>query len=1151
MVRETQERAWKSRWDHNVNLQTRRGYMSFLGNFKENLQKLFRQKDAPSHDSSSEEISEPSSQDTHGIKGRGSRDLKNEAGAPSVESEITSARSLFKIRKLPEDRLEFYSLLDNYRLFCTRARITGDLASFFGEKDASGIIPSIVEVPVDPGETIRVQTFNRAKSNHSEKFHILAAALKEAGDGTKLATFTFNLGPEEIAFEFLLPAPLPCLDFKEVIETKKVFEQIPPVSHMGMLIKTYLLVEKPGGEEADVMLTLMKLAAGIPNDRVQKLLTETPEILQKLTHIECAGIDFLRDYLNQQNIQIHSSHLASLCIFLEIETGNISRDNWETRGIEEGKLPFSPYSIMAITDALGFKLRAFEIDEDDNFKAALSNLFLLSGGSLIAQIENGGGRGYALLTSQEQIAETEISGSSFSGVFLCQISLIEHLTKSDLETLLKTREFLMACYQSDFDKRIVWKKLHFDEIAVDETENSALSMDRGAHHFYRGFRSFQFMKAVFGKIIPESPLSDVAHGTVVIHLDSRGSRQYQWVENDEALNNYKSIMSADWTFSEEKLLFPEVESLPEYLFEAKLHRLLDRPSGVSAEEQTLSLLQPKINMLLTHYPPYRDIFEDATFVRKMRDCLHNRESLLLKYISAKTLEAMLKYIMNAEGEKKLNIKLLEPLMDDPENAAVTILTSYLLISSLCLSKLTEVKGHFKSFDDKNFRFFLRNHISELLDSPDAKIRKLAIKLFATSNVVANRSELLMVEYDIERGLKDPDPEVRDSALNSRLALIMRKKIPLHSPVLVEPTEAVAEAVKPRKSSIWEEKLAMDIAALHGKIDEYIENAASNELRGSISSHESSSADLDISMLPFINEGENKKNIARLIVGVNEALKTLDFDKNRYLFIVSRHQFDNLMEAVLDTWKYLEKREGASFSSLLMRSTKEDLLESFLKAGRERAEKKAGSLPYLGGSHSLMIHRIEPQKIIKAIKTIENKKVSIRRKKIPHKFFIDLIVMGSQFGLKNLRICRVHKAGGEDIDLLENKLTSFSTSREIQVHDIDVFNYRLARFIPFFHLLNMKTQHFSSDDDSWELANLLLGFYDSFLKLPTSSTIAEGETGKTEGGEGETPHIAGASSDIIEISRQVTASFGLHDGISRQIMNMIFDAAPQCLYDIWG
>jgi hypothetical protein len=1126
--------------------------MGFFGNFKENIQKIFHKKDAPFTDSSSSENKTPLSSEITPVPRKGSRDLKNEISGPSETSEITSAKSLFKVKRTTGDTLEFRSLFNDYPFFSANAVITGDLANFFGEKDASGIIPSIVEVPLDEGKILRVQTFIRAKIPPSADYQVSAASQKIMADGARQLTFTFSLGPDEITIEFLLPPGLPCNDFREVIETKKVFEQIPPVSHMGMLLKTYILVEKPGVEKADMMSTLMKMAAGIPNDRASGLLSEVPGLIEKLACIDSEGIDFLSRYLGGHDIHIHPSHLASLCAFLEMETGNITRDNWEKLGIVNGRLPISPYSIMAITDALGFKLRAFELDRKEPLETPLQNLLSLAQGGIIAEVEEEHQSSYSLLTSLDQIRELEASASSFSGIFLAQISFVEHLTNADLDTLLRTRRNLMACYQSDFDKRMTWRKIHLDLAALDETEGPALTLDRGAHHFYKGFRSFQFMKTVLGKIVPESPLADIPQGSVVIHRDSRGSRQYGWVEDEKAFEMYQKSISSDWTFADEKLILPDVESLPEYMAEARLHRLLGREEKASPEELALTQLQPRLSSLLTQYPHYIDIFEDAGFAKKMSDCIRGRESILLKYMNAKTLEAMLKYIQSAEVERKLNIKINELLFRDWQNQVVLSLSSYFLMSSLCLSSYTETRGYFKSFDDKNFRFFLRNTISELIDSPEGRLRKLALSLLATSNIVANRSDLLMAEYDIERGIKDQDAGVRDCALSSRLALIMRKKIPLASPVIVEPTEALPVIAKPGKSNIWEEKLSKDITTLLGKIDEYVEGASNSDKRTPSGGLDSTSADLDASMIPFVGSAENRKNMSRLIVGVNEALKTSDFDKNRYLFVVSRHQFENLMESVIEIWKEIEKREGMSFATLLGSRSKEALMESFLKAGRERSLDRSKSLPFFGGPHSVMIHRVEPQKIIKAIKTIENKKVSIRRKKVAHKFFIDLVVMGAQFGLKNLRICRARRAGGEDLDELENTLTTFTTSREIHAHDLEVFNYQLARFIPFFHLLNMKTQHFSDDDRSWELVNLLLGFYDSFLKAPADPSACDQDADRRGSeGEGESPQIAGSSSDIIEISRQVARAFALPESSSRQVMNIIFEAAPQCIYDIWG
>ena len=286
-------------------------------------------------------------------------------------------------------------------------------------------------------------------------------------------------------------------------------------------------------------------------------------------------------------------------------------------------------------------------------------------------------------------------------------------------------------------------------------------------------------------------------------------------------------------------------------------------------------------------------------------------------------------------------------------------------------------------------------------------------------------------------------------------------MPLLKPVDCISTGEIPEPVvqAPRKSAAWESRFSKDIDQVIGKLNEYIENAPKTATRGSISSMELTSMDLDVSFIPFLDNGENKKYIARTIVGLNEALKADESrQKSSFLFVIPEVTLEEMLESIFAAWKALADSQERPFQSLFVIKQPEELIEDFLVLGRERSAGKPRESCYAGGNYSLMMHRVEPQKSIKAVKTIENKKVSIRRKKILHKLLIDLVIMGSQFGLKNLRICRALKAGGLAMEEVENTLTAFTTDREVQAHDLEIFNFQFARFLPFFNLLNLRSFH---------------------------------------------------------------------------------------------
>ena len=233
---------------------------------------------------------------------------------------------------------------------------------------------------------------------------------------------------------------------------------------------------------------------------------------------------------------------------------------------------------------------------------------------------------------------------------------------------------------------------------------------------------------------------------------------------------------ADWTKTDETPEFPEIGNFPPLLFEASINRLLNRAEALTKEEETLSLIYPPLRDILTRAPIYGNREETGALLKRIYSFLKLQETQdrLSKHISSRTIEAMLRYI-NPEATG-LNTEVL--LLKKPHQRlllpAVIPIASNLTISSLCLSEQTEVKGYFKSFDDKNFRFVLRNSVSELIESAEPALRALAAELLSSRNVIANRNDLLMADYDIERCLQDSDEAVRGRALHSKTAAAVEK-----------------------------------------------------------------------------------------------------------------------------------------------------------------------------------------------------------------------------------------------------------------------------------------------------------------------------------------------------------------------------------------
>ncbi len=1134
--------------------------MSFFGTFKENICKLFTQKTyAPgqkngvSHQEDAQKSEGPSTP-----SGSVASALKD------YDTDIIATKNYVKIHHQNSYRLDFVSLFNGYPLFSVNTAVTGDLASFMGEEYMKGMTPAISELPVKDKKTIRIETSTSSSAQPDGEYSIREAVIRESESGLLNLHFTFSKSPqEEIYIDFLLPEALELENFVPVHKVEKVFERIPPVSQMGMLLKTFIMSTTQLHNSNESASLLIALLGNIPNDNATSVISSIPHLEERLCNVNAGSMDFLSSYLDSHEVHLSLHYLMALALFVETEIGIRNSESLDTIDFSS---PFtiSPYSVMAIADACDIKLRAFDLVENAglSFQTILAGLLPISSKGLIVQTaDQSGEQFFCLVKTGENVSFPDGSSEKKpTGLILCRIPTVDQLNRSDLETILKSRYPIMTSFQSDFDRKVLWKKLSIADIHSPEQDAHASSLfhNGSIDQFYSGFRSYNFMKTMMGSFIDDPSGKVKNDNDILIFRDSRGSRQYIHIESPDAYSTVLHKIASDWSAGDERIMFPGIEKLPECLYEAPLERLLNKNADKTKDELTLECLSPVLSKILTSMPCRVNLESEPDLKRKVKAWLlsPDTQKKITKYFNSRTLEAMLKYLDREGVDAPVEIKVSSTLAKAGSFPETIPIAASLIISALCLSELTEVKSYFKSFDDKNFHFNVRNMISELMENSHPELRALAMELVIAGSLVVTRNDVLMVEYEIERGQSDASEMVREMALASKLHLLLRKRVPLPQPVeimarMAENQSLPENPASRQKSPQWEEKNVKDIEALIQKLDEYMENLPKTGTRSSTAPHDSSPTDIDISLLPYLSKRENRIQLAKMITGANVALKADENqNRSRYLCIVSQEQLDTLLESVLETWKDCIDREEKPLTSLIREKTLETLMSDFFRLAEEKRVRDQKSPPFFGGTQTILMHRIEPLKYIKAIKTIENKKVSIRRKKVPHKFLVDLIMMGSEFGLKNLRICRVTRAGGVRLEEVENTLTAFPTQREIFIEDLEVFNPQYGHFIPLFHILNIKKTPFEDREDSWDTLNLLLELYDSASrgkKLPShddesgsrESTVEEVET-----------YIGGASSEMVEIARQISKAFSLPESTSRQILNIVFKATPDCPYIIW-
>ena len=92
---------------------------------------------------------------------------------------------------------------------------------------------------------------------------------------------------------------------------------------------------------------------------------------------------------------------------------------------------------------------------------------------------------------------------------------------------------------------------------------------------------------------------------------------------------------------------------------------------------------------------------------------------------------------------------------------------------------------------------------------------------------------------------------------------------------------------------------------------------------------------------------------------------------------------------------------------------------------------------------------------------------------------------------------------------------------------------------------------NQDEETQDMADSIMAFYKSLSQQVSSPAVEAASPRKQGAQEEDSMTVGGASTDIIDLSRLIARSFNLPDPYSRQILNIFFESAPGCLYDIWS
>lgn len=505
------------------------------------------------------------------------------------------------------------------------------------------------------------------------------------------------------------------------------------------------------GRPRDALQVLTNLVRESPSPRVEamvRLWTERSDARPGAVE----GLQALSDLIAAHGKRMDPGTLNAFCLYAEIESAGVG----EKRFIDwlEGRRAFvlSPYTMQAVAIALDIPLTGFSLSATQRLSGDLyAALFGISPAGVMQRLEAVDAAGNASnledaawsyrFLSEPCAADQKVDGFRPSGELMLVVSMLERLTERELNLFLRLGNRFYACFQSDLDRRRVWKLLGPELLEA----NSPFT-------FIDGFRVFHFQGSVLAEVRPSSETAASQGKTPLVCKDHRNSLHFFHPEEPPP----KGGVMQD---AESIVHFPPTAQLPPIVAEMGVEMLLGRVEAGASDVRKLELLRKGLRTVLTA----REDFGPALSPQALQ---HLRERLaaprvqqtLRRVIDPRTQEFLEQQFMDA-STPRLELRPVEPLTRGLRDNDLLEFTALALVYELCISNLTESRGFRKNFRKTVFRAALRDHLMHILDADSPTVKAVGCRLLSTAPCIGDASERGIVEYELLRRLEETDDSI--------------------------------------------------------------------------------------------------------------------------------------------------------------------------------------------------------------------------------------------------------------------------------------------------------------------------------------------------------------------------------------------------------
>lgn len=812
--------------------------------------------------------------------------------------------------------------------------------------------------------------------------------------------------------------------------------------------------------------------------------------------------------LAASGIPVHGNTLTALCLFVDIEVGVLSQLAFD-RVIESGdRVDTSMYAMVAVAGAFDLGLRGFSLEQAS--EDGLKSLLQLAGGRLMARFVKPGQEGFwwEYLGSAAEVTRPAREGLTFTGHVLGRFAAIDQLNERDLEVFNRAGRPMMACFSADYDRTILWKKLGDEEPA-----------EQGKFTFIKGFTAFSFNRMVMAGLESGRPRCSAVIG----ELDARGNYSYRFLEDPAELPE-------GW--SGKLVAFPEVDRLPELMYELGQDPLLGRSEALLEEARTLEQVHSSVGRILSARPTYLSLLEQPELLASLQQLARSPAlaSATSVVLDGPTRESLVDLLSRPQG---LKLEVYEPLaraVDTPEELEFLALH---VLFALAISEDVQFERRFKQYDEARFRQLLRTRLHGLLDSPRSHTRALAVRLMATTEEIRDRNDRLIAQYELSRARQDSDPAVVLGASEALGRLALEQVMPLPEMTSVALSKAPAEPVE-----TLEPISDRELHEMKSEIRAWlVARAGLSDLDKRRSQRELARQALGPDGQP---EEEVVERLAQFLVALNRAVGT---EGHCYFCMLRASRVGPIRAAVFDSWRVFALSKGSRLNELVVSTPALELrleFQDFLEVhGAELSEKFGGEAPFLGGpGEPITVYHLNPGERFGTWRRRESSFLEERREESP--FFLSLLERLEEMP----RILQVERAGGVPLSELESHLASFPTERIIEPWEARILQPGRFRFAPFLHRTSLRKDKLTDEEDLEDFEALLHLLQGRNPGSPSASAHPA-QASSQSAPANESPPVP----SFKELAASLAQHFDLPKPYQKQVINILLDVGSQSIYDL--